>query len=82
MSGDQELMAYLQECYPLGVRVLPDGSIAALFDLIYTRSILLGIDRHGWSKRFCFAERGLAYRRFQELQSEDDVPEGYIDSRD
>lgn len=48
------------------VRVLPDGSIAALHDLLYTRAIMLGCDRHGFSRRFCFEDRALADKRFAE----------------
>lgn len=62
-------------------RVLPDGSIAVLCDLITTRAIMLGVNRDGWSRRFCFKSRQLANQRFAELQSEDDEPEGWIARR-
>lgn len=65
----------------LRVRVLPDASVAALGDLLYTRSIILGVDKYGWHRRFCFESRALAAQRFEELQSEDDVPEGFIARR-
>lgn len=63
------------------VRVLDDGSVAALGDLMFTRAIFLGCDRLGHSRRFCFEDRKLADKRFSELQSEDDVPEGFIARR-
>lgn len=63
------------------VRILPDGSIAALCDLLFTRAIILGCDELGYSRRFCFENRSLADQRFQELQSEDDEPQGYIARR-
>lgn len=62
----------------LKVRVLADGSIAALHDLMFTRSIMLGCTRDGWGSRFCFEDRQLATQRFAELVSEDDVPAGHI----
>jgi hypothetical protein len=75
-----DLLAELQSQY-IEVRVLSDGSIAALHDLIFTRAILLGCDRLGFSTRFCFEDRDLATKRFHELQTEDDTPEGYIATR-
>lgn len=67
-------MSYL--LYPLGARVLPDGSIAVLCDLLTTRSVILGCTHYGYGRRFCFEDRELAVRRFHELQSEDDVSRG------
>lgn len=63
------------------VRILPDGSIAALCDLLFTRALILGCDECGYGRRFCFENRSLADQRFQELQSEDDEPQGYIARR-
>lgn len=65
----------------LNVKVLPDGSVAALQDLLYTRAICLGCNSEGWTRRFCFKDRGLAVRRFADLQSEDDEPAGFIARR-
>jgi hypothetical protein len=76
----EDLLAQLRQDY-LAVRLLPDGSIACLGDLLYTRAIILGADRYTWSHRFCFADRLLANKRFLELQSEDDVPAGYTARR-
>jgi len=81
VTEERNLLAYLSKSYPLGVRVLPDGSFAALYDLLYTRAILLGCDRYGYARRFCFEDRALASRRFEELHSEDDEPQGYTDKR-
>lgn len=65
----------------LDVRVLPDGSVAAVGDLLTTRAIFLGCNAWGYERRFCFADRQLALQRFAELQSEDDMPAGFIASR-
>ena len=64
------------------VRTLPDGSIATTSDLIYTRAIHTGVTRDGYERRFCFADRALADKRFQELQSADDIPAGHTARRD
>jgi hypothetical protein len=61
----------------LGAKVLADGSVAVLHDLIFTRSIMLGVTRDSWRSRFCFEDRQLATQRFADLQGEDDVPAGY-----
>ncbi len=63
------------------VRVLPDGSVAALGDLLFTRAIHLGCDQWGYARRFCFADRSLADKRFGELSTEDDEPAGYTARR-
>lgn len=63
------------------VRVLPDGSVACLQDLMFTRAILLGVNADSFTRRFCFENRDLATRRFVALQSEDDVPAGFIARR-
>ena len=62
-------------------RVLPDGSIAATLDLLYTRAICLGVTRWGWENRFCFEDRALADRRFAALESEEDEPAGFTARR-
>lgn len=65
----------------IDVRVLDDGTIAALGDLIYTRAIYMNCDATGYSYRFCFDERELATKRFAELKTVDDEPAGYIARR-
>ena len=63
------------------VRVLPDGTVAATLDLMFTRAIVLDCDLLGYGNRFCFTDKELADRRFVELQSADDVPVGFIARR-
>lgn len=66
----------------LDARVLPDGSIALLMELFTTRAICLGADEIcPYTQRFCFKDRELATQRFAELQSEDDIPAGFIARR-
>lgn len=62
-------------------RVLPDGSVAALLDLMFTRAICLGCTQDGFASRFCFKDTALADQRFAELQSEDDEPAGSVARR-
>jgi hypothetical protein len=62
-------------------RVLPDGSIAMIGDLLTTTAVYLGGTACGWERRYCFADSDLARLRFLELQSEDDEPQGWIARR-
>ena len=72
-----EVVADLQKQYPRGqVRVLDDGSIAIIDDLLTTRSVILGVDDWTWARRFCFSTRHLADEFFNSLKSADDVPNG------
>lgn len=80
----EELAQRVMECgegFYTEVRVLPDGSIAAIGDLLFTRAIHLGCHWDGWTRRFCFEDRALATQRFHELTSEDDTPEGFTARR-
>jgi hypothetical protein len=65
----------------LSVRVLPDATIAVLSELLFTRAICMDCDAAGYGLRFCFEDRDLATRRFHELQSSDDVPQGFVARR-
>jgi len=80
-DGEAELFAWLEDQYPLGVRRLADGSIACLQPLLTTTSVVLGVDRWGWARRFCFASPLRARAVFDALESEDDEPAGYVARR-
>lgn len=77
----EQLCQSLKDQGHLDARVLPDGSVAGLIDLLFTRAIILGCCATGWTRRFCFEDRALATQRFKELCSEDDEPTGYIARR-
>jgi hypothetical protein len=81
-SDAEKLATQLKQCGSYrDVRVLDDGSIAGIRDLIYTRAIFLSCTDWGYGSRFCFEDRQLADQRFAELKSEDDVPLGYTARR-
>lgn len=80
-KAENDLFAWLGSEYPMGIRRLPDGSIAAMYKLLYTTGLVLGVDRYGYSRRFCFACPVLALEAFEALVSEDDVPQGWIARR-
>jgi hypothetical protein len=79
---DSELLAHIES---LGdyreVRLLEDGSIVAIGDLIFTRAIYMDVHPVGWGRRFCFEDKALADSEFQRLQSEDEEPVGWIARR-
>jgi hypothetical protein len=79
---DSELLAHIES---LGdyrdVRLLPDGSIIAIGDLMFTRAIYMDVNPDGWGRRFCFEDRALADTEFQRLESEDQEPTGWIARR-
>lgn len=62
-------------------RVLADNTVACVFDLMFTRAIILGVSESSMKRRFCFEDRTLANIRFVELKSENDEPQGYIARR-
>ena len=63
------------------VRVLPDGSIAALGRLMFTHAVHLGCDPCGWARRFCFEDPAKAREQFEQLQTEDDELVGWVARR-
>jgi hypothetical protein len=77
---NQKLIDELKGEY-LQVKELPDGTIAALGELYSTRAILLGVNQVGFESRFCFEDRELATAQFELLQSEDDIPVGWVARR-
>lgn len=82
LSKAHELASRLMESGDfLDVRVLPDGSVAALVRLMFTKAICLGCHDFGYESRFCFEDFDLADKRFAELQSDSDEPEGFIARR-
>lgn len=79
-NPEAELLEWLREQYPVVLR-LDDGSIAAICPLMFTTSVILGCNRHGYSQRFCFENRAYAREVFDNLKSEDDEPTGWIARR-
>lgn len=79
--NDLELKAFLEEHYT-NVRQLDDGTWVCTHDLMFTRSLIIGLNEWGWERRYCYKDRELAVLASQALQSGDDQPlPGYIASR-
>lgn len=78
---DQEMLAHLKEQGYQDARVLEDGSIVAIGNLMYTRAIYMDCNMTGFGRRFCFEDRALADTEFARLKTEDDEPVGWIARR-
>ena len=77
---DAELIEELKQDY-LDVRLLKDGSIVAIGNLLFTRAIYMDVDRYGWGRRFCFEDKALAMVEYAKLQNGDQEPVGWIARR-
>ena len=63
------------------VRMLDDGTIVGIGDLMFTRAIYMDMSPNGWGRRFCFEDRALADQEYQRITSGDDEPTGWIARR-
>lgn len=65
----------------LAIRELPDGSIACVQKLMATTSLMLGVDEWSWRYRFCYERPEDALAALKAVQSELDIPTGWIACR-
>jgi hypothetical protein len=80
MSND-ELKAILDTQYEK-VRQLEDGTFIGIHNLMFTRALHIDLDIHGWSRRYCYADRDLADVAFNTMTTSDDQPlPGFVASR-
>ena len=81
---DQELVAKIREWGGKSykdVRLLDDGTIVGIGDLMFTRAIYMDMNAIGWGRRFCFEDRALADAEYAKITSGDDEPTGWIARR-
>lgn len=51
-------------------------------DLMYTRSLIIGLNEWGWERRYCYEDRPLANKACAALKTGDDEPlPGYVATR-
>jgi hypothetical protein len=79
--NQNELIDFIKEQGYENVRELDDGTIVGTLYLMYTKAIFIGLNRHGYEKRFCFNDAKLADSEINLLKSSDDEPNGYIAKR-
>lgn len=65
----------------IGVKMLEDGTIVGIGNLMFTRAIYMDMDLNGWGRRFCFEDRARADLEYEKLTSGDDEPTGWIARR-
>ena len=63
------------------VRMLEDGTIVGIGNLMFTRAIYMDMHGAGWGRRFCFEDRALADEQYLALTTGDDEPTGWIARR-
>jgi hypothetical protein len=63
------------------IKLLEDGSIVGIGDLMFTRAIYMDMNPTGWGRRFCFEDRTLADTEYAKITSEDTEPVGWIARR-
>lgn len=76
-----ELLHFLSDEGYNNVRILDDGTFVGTMDLMFTRALYIGLNRHGWEKRFCFQDRSMADDEADKLVTGDDEPTGFIARR-
>lgn len=63
------------------MRVLEDGTIVGIGELMFTRAIYMDMHRYGWGRRFCFEDKAKATEEYAKLTSGDDEPVGWTARR-
>lgn len=63
------------------IRILDDGTVVGTVELMFTRAIVIGLNRFSFDKRFCFESRSLALVELAKLKTGEDEPDGYIARR-
>lgn len=80
MSDD--LLTWLADNGYQSLRTLEDGTIVGTLELVFTRSVVIGLDRWGWERRYCYEDRPLATLACAALQTGDDIPlSGFVAER-
>lgn len=72
---------FLQANGYFSARTLEDGTVAALFKLLFTTAICTNIGWVGYGNRFCFESESLAQSELFKLSACDDQPSGWVASR-
>jgi hypothetical protein len=80
-EAEEELLFYLSDQGYDNLRMLDDGTVVGTLDLLYTRALYIGLNRHGFEKRFCFQDRSMADGEADKLVTGDDEPTGFVARR-
>ena len=76
------LIAFLASNGYENVRALHNGTIVGTCDLMFTRSVCVGLNWDSWEARYCYEDRALATRAALAMSTDDEPPlAGYIATR-
>ena len=80
-STEADFPQFLADNKYFNLRKLPDGTYAALHNLMFTTAICTGLNWTGWAYRYCFDDPELAAQELAKLEAMDDEPTGFIARR-
>lgn len=82
VPDNSELIEFLRKDGYRNLKTLDNGTVIGTLDLLFTRSLCVGINRQSWEARYCYEDRDLATRA-AEAYVDDDLPplQGYVASR-
>lgn len=63
------------------LRILEDGTIIGIGNLMFTRAIYMDMNTLSWGRRFCFKNAEIANAEYKKITTGDDEPEGWIARR-
>lgn len=53
-KANQTFIEFLNENGYTHIKAMQDGTVCALQKQLFTTGIIVGINRHGWSRRYCY----------------------------
>jgi len=77
-SDPESFVRFLKDNGHTDIRILEDGSFAALYQLLFTTALHTGLDAFGFEYRYCYEDPDRALSELAKLTSSDDVPTGWV----
>jgi hypothetical protein len=75
-------MRQVRENWPIPLRMLEDGTIIGLQQLITTVGLIIDINPMSWERRYCYSDPVLAIEAFNAMTHGDETPlPGYVSQR-
>jgi hypothetical protein len=77
-NPEQGLIDFLHDMGYSAIRKLPDGTVIGLRGMFYTTGLFFGLDRNGYSGRYCFEKRDDALAAAREWDGSGHPPGPWI----